>query len=167
MRILSLALALFLTNLPLASADEVNDFLTRNLYAGTLADGQRELLGLVQSNDKSKAAEASAAHGIVKFAISIEKLGQAFHRHGLETPQSIMIQLPIMRLPPPRHPLQGVPSDVGVRICLIKPQAGLQCIDLAQQTWGGDHAALPLFVAGLGAMGQMSRRKKRKAAFAD
>ena len=101
MRILSLALALFLTNLPLASADEVNDFLTRNLYAGTLADGQRELLGLVQSNDKSKAAEASAALGIVKFVISIEKLGQAFHRHGLETPQSVMIQLPIMRLPVP------------------------------------------------------------------
>jgi hypothetical protein len=101
MRILFLGLALFLANLTLASADEVNDLLTRHLYAGTLADGQHELLGLVQSNDKSKAAQASAALGIVKFVISIEKLGQAFHRHGLETPQSAMIQLPIMRLPVP------------------------------------------------------------------
>ena len=87
-----------------ATATEVNDLLTRHLYAGTLSQGGSEMESFTQSGDKAVAAEAQAARGILEFVSSIEKLGQALHRHGLQTPQSAMMQLPILRLPVPPNP---------------------------------------------------------------
>ena len=107
MRLVFLAAALFLALAGSGRAGEANDVLIRHLYAGSLAEGERELelLPLAQSVDPAKAAEAEAARGVLAFVAAVERLGQALHRHGLETPQSRMIMvLPILRLPVPPNP---------------------------------------------------------------
>jgi hypothetical protein len=102
MRTLFLASALLFAIVGSAFAGEVNDLLTRHLYAGSLAQGDRALEPLAASSEKAKAAEAQAARGILAFVAGAERLGQSLHRHGLQTPESrAMFQLPILRLPVP------------------------------------------------------------------
>jgi hypothetical protein len=104
MRLLILAAALFLALSGSGRAGEANDVLVRHLYAGSFADGGRELEALAQSGDPAIAAETQAARGMLAFVRAVERLGQALHRHGLETPQSRMMTLPILRLPVPPNP---------------------------------------------------------------
>ena len=105
MRLLFLAAAMLIVLAGSVRAGEANDLLIRHLYAGSLADGERALLPLAQSADPAKAAEAEAARGMLAFVAGIERLGQALHRHGLETPESrMMLTLPILRLPVPPNP---------------------------------------------------------------
>lgn len=104
MRLLALAAALFLVLAGPVRAGEANDLLVRHLYAGSLAAGEQELLPLAQSVDPATAAEARAARGMLAFVAAIERLGQSLHRHGLETSQSTMMSLPILRLPVPPNP---------------------------------------------------------------
>jgi len=101
MRLLIVAVALLLALTGSGRAGEANDVLVRHLYAGSFADGGRELEVLAQSGDPAQAAEAQAARGMLAFAAAVERLGQSLHRHGLETPQSRMMTLPILRLPVP------------------------------------------------------------------
>ncbi|MGQ0486057.1 MAG: hypothetical protein ACT4SY_11995 [Hyphomicrobiales bacterium] len=101
MRLLVLASALFLGLAGSGRAGEANDVLVRHLYAGSLAEGGGELQALAQSGDPATAAEAQAARGMLAFAAAVERLGQSLHRHGLETPESRMMMLPILRLPVP------------------------------------------------------------------
>jgi hypothetical protein len=75
-------------------AGEVNDALTKNLYAGTLQQGAQSMEAL------SPASEAHAAAGILLFVTAVEQLGQSLHRHGLETTRGgAMMQFPILRMP--------------------------------------------------------------------
>lgn len=98
MRALTFSFFLFTALMGQASASPVSEALTRHLYAGTLAAGDAEL-------EKIAGPEASAARGMLAFVAAIEHLGQAMHRHGLETPEMrAMMQLPIMRLPVPPNP---------------------------------------------------------------
>jgi hypothetical protein len=128
MRLLALAAALFLALAGPGRAGEANDVLSRHLYAGSLADGERELLPLAQSADRAKAAEAEAARGMLAFVAGIERLGQAMHRHGLETSGSrMMMVLPILRLPVPPNPpgearLPDVPGHSAKAGC--RPDGG-------------------------------------------
>ncbi len=99
MRNLMCAAALLLCSTAPAISGEVNDILTRHLYAGSLTEGGTALDAFAAS------ADAKAAQGIVAFVAAVERLGQSFHRHGLETPGNrMMIQLPILRLPVPPNP---------------------------------------------------------------
>ena len=82
-----------------AHAGEVNDTLTKNLYAGTLQQGAGEMAALPAS------PEARAAEGILLFVSAVEQLGQALHRHGLDaTNNSPLAQLPILRMPVEPNP---------------------------------------------------------------
>ncbi len=104
MRLLIVTAALLLALAGSGRAGEANDLLVRHLYAGSIAEGGRELGALAQSGDPAGAAEAQAARGMLAFVAAVERLGQALHRHGLETPQSRMMTLPILRLPVPPNP---------------------------------------------------------------
>ncbi len=95
MRYLILLVAMLIAFATGAEAGPAGDALTRHLYAGTLNAGDAEL-------EQMTGAEAQAARGMLGFASSIERLGQALHRHGLETPESrMLLTLPILRLPVP------------------------------------------------------------------
>jgi hypothetical protein len=82
-----------------ANAGEVNDALTKNLYAGTLSQGAGELAAL------SPTSETKAAAGILLFVSAVERLGQSLYRHGLQTTNGgIMMQLPVLRMPVEANP---------------------------------------------------------------
>lgn len=99
MRLTSLFAALFTFAATAAHAGEINDALTKNLYAGTLQQGAAELAALPAS------PEARAAQGILLFVSAVEQLGQALHRHGLETTRGgAMMQFPILRMPVEPNP---------------------------------------------------------------
>ena len=140
MRLLVLAAAAILTFIGPGRAGEVNDVLSRHLYAGSLADGERELLPLAQSADRAKAAEAEAARGMLAFVAGIERLGQALHRHGLETPGSrMMMVLPILRLPVPPNPRPEKLDYQMFRAILQRLAADLAAAEaLLAKAGGGD-----------------------------
>ena len=99
MRLTSIFFASFFFVSASAQASEVNDTLTKNLYAGTLNQGADALA------TQSPSAEAKAAEGILRFTVAVERLGQALHRHGLETSNGgAMMQLPVLRMPVEPNP---------------------------------------------------------------
>lgn len=79
MRLLIMSAALFLALAGSPRAGEANDVLVRHLYAGSFADGGRELEALAQSADPTLASEAHAARGMLAFVAAVERLGQALH----------------------------------------------------------------------------------------
>ena len=84
-----------------AKAQSAPELLTKHLYAGTLADGDRAFEAGAASGD----AQAKAGQGMLRFVAAIEHLAQAMHRHGLETASGgPMVNLPILRIPVPPNP---------------------------------------------------------------
>ncbi len=103
MRLVPVLTSLMLSCAAPAMAGEANDVLTKNLYAGTLTEGGKALAAL--GGDAKAVAEARAAEGLLAFVAGVEHLGQALHRHGLEThPGGAMMQLPILRMPVEPNP---------------------------------------------------------------
>ena len=99
MRLTSIFVASFFFASASAHASEINDTLTKNLYAGTLNQGADALAAQAASD------EAKAAEGILRFTAAVQRLGQALHRHGLETSNGgAMMQLPILRMPVEPNP---------------------------------------------------------------
>jgi hypothetical protein len=89
------ALFMLLACVGATSAQTVPELLTKHLYAGTLAEGDKALAA-------AGTAEAQAGQGLVRFVTAIEHLAQAMHRHGLATRSGgPMINLPILRIPVP------------------------------------------------------------------
>jgi hypothetical protein len=91
-----------------AMAQSTADVLRRHAYAGTLAAGERELEARVAAQPADD--EALAALGMARFALAIERLGQAFHRHGLQPNAEIGLGIPLLRLPVPENPN---PAPIG------------------------------------------------------
>jgi hypothetical protein len=103
MRLVPVLTSLMLSCAAPAIAGEANDVLTKSLYAGSLAEGGKALAAL--GGDAKVVAEARAAEGLLAFVAGVEHLGQALHRHGLEThPGGAMMQLPILRMPVEPNP---------------------------------------------------------------
>ncbi len=103
MRMVPALTSLLLIGAAPAFAGEANVLLSKHLYAGTLSDGDKALAWL--GGDAKTGAEAKAAQGLLAFAAGVEHLGQALHRHGLEThPGGAMMQLPILRMPVEPNP---------------------------------------------------------------
>ena len=103
MRLVPVLTSLMLSCAAPAIAGEANDVLNKNLYAGSLAEGGKALAAL--GGDTKAVAEARAAEGLLAFVAGVEHLGQALHRHGLEThPGGAIMQLPILRMPVEPNP---------------------------------------------------------------
>jgi hypothetical protein len=99
MRLTTVFTAIFSFVATSASAGEINDTLTKNLYVGTLSQGAEEIAAL------SPSSETKAAQGILLFVAAVERLGQSLYRHGLETTNGgVMMQLPILRMPVEPNP---------------------------------------------------------------
>ncbi len=91
--------ALLMATTTLAHASPASEALSTHFYAGTLKDGAAALAGLPED------AERNSAQGVLGFVAAIERLGQGLHRHGLETTRgSVLMQLPILRMPVPPNP---------------------------------------------------------------
>ncbi len=142
MRLLTVTAALLLALAGSGRAGEANDVLVRHLYAGSFAEGGRELADLAQSGDPALAAEAQAARGMLAFAAAVERLGQALHRHGLETPQSRMMTLPILRLPVPPNPQPQKLDYPMFRAILQNLVADLTAAEAHLAATGGNDAKL-------------------------
>lgn len=100
MRFIALLISLFLSLGFAAQATETNDLLVKHLYAGTLKDADEALAEFGASGDSERVNETNAARGIVAFVAAVERLGQALHRHGLETTGGgVLMELPILRMP--------------------------------------------------------------------
>lgn len=105
MRIFLLLSLMWLGGITAANAATPGELLAAHLYAGTLKDGDATLGALSSTADAKVAADANAAQGILAFVAGVERLGQALHRHGLETsPGSVMMRLPVLRMPVEPNP---------------------------------------------------------------
>lgn len=105
MRLIALLISLSLSIGFAAQASETNDLLVKHLYAGTLKEADAALAELGASGDVMRVNETNAARGIVAFVAGVERLGQALHRHGLETTRGgVLMQLPILRMPVEPNP---------------------------------------------------------------
>jgi hypothetical protein len=99
MRLTALFTAVFTFAVASAHASEVNDALTKNLYAGSFKQGAEDLAAL------NPTSEARAAQGILLFVSAVERVGQFLYRHGLQTTNGgIMMQFPVLRMPVEPNP---------------------------------------------------------------
>src|SRR5262245_32423375 len=73
-------------------------------HAALTADSVAARSAALAELDAAKASDPLAAYalGSAQFFVALEKLGAGLHRHGFESPQSVM--LPLMRLPVPENP---------------------------------------------------------------
>ncbi|MGL4489130.1 MAG: hypothetical protein ACRCU5_06770, partial [Rhizobiaceae bacterium] len=93
------SLAILMSGTAISSASPASDTLSTHLYAGTLKDGAAALAALPDD------AERRSAEGVLAFVAAVEKLGHGLHRHGLETTRgSVLMQLPVLRMPVPSNP---------------------------------------------------------------
>lgn len=76
-----------------ARAQTPSDIFLKHLYEG------RHQAGLAELQKQPESAETQFSIGMLRFAAAVERLGQSFHRHGLDTPRQVMI--PLFRLPVP------------------------------------------------------------------
>lgn len=72
----------------------------QHLEAGTLLAGEAALQRLADADPRD--ADARLGQGFVQFVRAVERLGQGFHRYGLQPPRQSFI--PILRLPVPPNP---------------------------------------------------------------
>ena len=68
------------------------------LHAGTLAQGEQDLLLALERNPKDD--QARFGLGVLQFVRAVERLGQALHEYGLRSGKS---SLPFLRLPVPEN----------------------------------------------------------------
>lgn len=84
-----------------ASADEAAvETTAANLAAGTLATGESALTAIIESDPGND--EARMGLGVVRFVAAIEHLSQGLYRYGLQAPESML--LPVLSLPVPPNP---------------------------------------------------------------
>jgi hypothetical protein len=94
-------LALVLGMAAPAFADEAAQALAvRHMEAGTLAAGESELAALIARDPVNN--DARFGLGGIQFLIAIEHLAQGLYRYGLSAPNSIVV--PVLRLPVPPNP---------------------------------------------------------------
>src|SRR5262245_15825385 len=101
MRRIAMVLAsVALLTLPIEARADVPGAAKAALSAKSVAERTRALaeLDIVRASDPY----AAYASGAVQFFIALERLGAGLHRHGFESPRSLM--LPLMRLPVPDNP---------------------------------------------------------------
>ena len=153
-----------------------DDVLRRHAYAGTLARGEAELASLA-----GQGSDARFALGAAQFTRAVERLGQAFYRHGLEAPRTMLI--PILRLPVPSNPkpqplsydsfrsllaqfaddlrradatlAQIGPEDVRLTVDLTRVR-----LDFDGDGIGGEHESLLAVLAGIDPRGGANRSRQ-------
>jgi hypothetical protein len=98
---LALSAAIGLAALSQARADEAARALAvAHLEAGTLADGEAELVTIAEADPSN--ADARLGLGVIRFVGALENLSQGLYTYGLKPPQSFLV--PVMRLPVPENP---------------------------------------------------------------
>ena len=137
-RVAAFVLVLALQAAP-ARAQAPDDLLRRHAYGGTLARGEAELASLASHS------QARFALGAAQFARAVERLGQAFYRHGLEAPRTML--LPILRLPVPANPNPQPLSYDGFRSILAQFADDLRRADATLAQIGPDDVKLTVDVA--------------------
>lgn len=132
------ALVMLLVCAGAASAQAVPEVLTKHLYAGTLAEGEKAL-GAVGG------AEAQAGQGMMHFVMAIEHLAQAMHRHGLATRSGgPMMNLPILRIPVPPNANPEKLDYAGFRAIFQRLVDDLDAADAAMAPVGDAPVKLPV-----------------------
>jgi hypothetical protein len=96
---MALSLALLLAASP-GRASPAADAIRQQLYAGTTAAGIAELRRHAAADPADR--EARFGLGMLEFVRAVERLGQGFHRYGLQPPPAV--SLPLLRLPVPINP---------------------------------------------------------------
>lgn len=85
----------------MASADTAAQQLAvKHLEAGTLAAGDAELGAIVAADPNN--ADARMGLGVIRFVRAVEHLSQGLYRYGLKPPQSFLVH--VVRLPVPPNP---------------------------------------------------------------
>jgi hypothetical protein len=87
--------------MPMAlQGDEAQMITVAHLAAGTLAEGESALETLLVEDDTNE--QARLGLGVIRFLRAIERLSQGLYGYGLKSPESFMV--PVVRLPVPPNP---------------------------------------------------------------
>jgi hypothetical protein len=139
LRLAALAIIAFVQAAP-ALAQKPDEVLRNHAYAGTLTRGETELASLASQGG----SDARFALGAAEFMRAVERLGQAFYRHGLESPRSALI--PILRLPVPTNPSPEPLSYDRFRSVLAQFADDLRRADATLAQVGGEDVKLTIDV---------------------
>lgn len=82
------------------AGDEAQTLTVAHLEAGTLAEGEAALEALLAEDDANDRARFGL--GVIRFLQAIEGLSQGLYGYGLKSPESFMV--PVVRLPVPPNP---------------------------------------------------------------
>lgn len=130
--------------LPSRATEKSVEITQRHLYAGTLADGEKELADIVARSPDD--AEAVAGLGVVRLARSVERLSQSLYRHGLRPTRVFPMDAPMFRMPLPENPSPEPIAYEDFRAILKTMISDLEAVDKTLEPLGGKPMKLPLAI---------------------